>query len=75
MQTITLPNLETTLAPTGLSTGEAGRRLAEAGPNDPTPSRHRSTAITLLLLFLNPLAIVLLIAAVFSAFVGQAVQC
>jgi P-type Mg2+ transporter len=74
MQTITLPHLETTLVPAGLSTGEAGRRLVEAGPNDPTPSRQRSTAITLLLLFLNPLAIVLLIAAVFSAFLGQAVS-
>ena len=44
------------------------------GPNDPAPSRQRSTVAALLLLFVNPLAIVLLIAAVFSAFLGQAVD-
>lgn len=58
----------------GLSTPEAARRLAEYGPNDPAPSRRRSTLITLLLLFLNPLAIILLIAAVCSSFLGQAVD-
>lgn len=58
----------------GLSAAEAARRLAEYGPNDPAPSRQRSTVITLLLLFLNPLVVVLLIAAVFSAFLGQGVD-
>ena len=59
---------------TGLSTVEAVHRLTEYGPNDPAPSRKRSAIATLLLLFLNPLAIVLLIAAMFSAFLGQAVD-
>jgi Mg2+-importing ATPase len=58
----------------GLSEAEAARRLAEYGPNDPARLRKRSIFITLLLLFLNPLAIILLIAAVFSAFLGQAVD-
>ncbi len=58
----------------GLSSAEAAHRLAEYGPNDPAPSRKRSILVKLLLLFVNPLAIVLLIAAVFSAFLGQAVD-
>ena len=69
-----MPLSEQSTGLVGLSEKEASRRLAEHGPNEPAPSRRRSTATTLLLLFLNPLAIVLLIAAGFSAFLGQAVD-
>ncbi|HEX7361115.1 MAG TPA: magnesium-translocating P-type ATPase, partial [Bryobacteraceae bacterium] len=74
MPTTTLPLPETATPMNGLSEAEATRRLAEFGPNDPAPSRKRSTVFALLLLFLNPLAIVLLVAAVFSAFLGQRVD-
>jgi P-type Mg2+ transporter len=74
MSTTTLPSLGVAVPGAGLSATEAGRRLAEYGPNDPAPSKKRSALLTLLLLFLNPLAIVLLIAAGFSAFLGQAVD-
>jgi P-type Mg2+ transporter len=55
----------------GLATAEARQRLAKFGPNDPSPSCHRSGALDLLLLFLNPLAILLIIAGVVSAFLGE----
>lgn len=74
MPTTTAPLSETAASVAGLSTTEAERRLAENGLNDPAPSRKRSAITTLLLLFLNPLAVVLLIAAMFSAFLGQAVD-
>ena len=74
MPTIAIPDPGTAVPTTGLTAAEAARRLAEYGPNDPAPSRQRSTIVALLLLFLNPLAIVLLIAAVFSAFLGQPVD-
>jgi magnesium-transporting ATPase (P-type) len=64
----------TAIPATGLTAAEATRRLAEYGSNHPARSRQRSTAVALLLLFLNPLAVVLLIAAVFSAFLGQVVD-
>lgn len=68
-------SLPQTAAPVaGLSTAECARRLAESGPNDPAPSRKRSAVGALLLLFLSPLAVVLLIAAMFSAFLGQRVD-
>lgn len=74
MSTSAIPPPREAIPAGGLSAAEAARRLAEDGPNDPAPSRQRSTGISLLLFFLNPLAIVLLIAAVFSAFLGQAVD-
>lgn len=59
---------------TGLSSDEAERRLFEYGPNDPAPSRKRFPLGKLLLLFFNPLAIVLLVAAVLAAFLGQGID-
>lgn len=74
MSTTTLPLSGTAVPLRGLSTAESLHRLAEYGSNDPAPLRKRSAAAALLLLFLNPLAIVLLIAAGFSAFLGQTVD-
>jgi len=58
----------------GLTSEEAAKLLKLWGPNDPVPVvRHRALT-TLILLLLNPLAVILLIAALFSALLGQAVD-
>ncbi|HXA86789.1 MAG TPA: magnesium-translocating P-type ATPase [Candidatus Dormibacteraeota bacterium] len=56
---------------TGLTSAEAEERLKQFGPNDPAPSRRHSALAELVLLFANPLVIILLIAAILSGFVGQ----
>ena len=58
----------------GLSSSQADERLARFGPNDPAPSRRRTGIMQLFLLFLNPLVVILLIAASASAFLGQFVN-
>ena len=58
----------------GLSTGEAARRLAQHGPNEQAPVRRAAALIQILLLFANPLVIILLIASAVSAFVGEIVN-
>ena len=55
----------------GLSEEEAARRLAEFGPNDPAPRRHGELVFELLSLFVNPLVVILLIASILSAVLGQ----
>lgn len=60
--------------PAGLTSREAAERLAKFGPNDPAPQRRHSIAAELLLLFINPLVIILLLAAVISGFIGQLVD-
>jgi cation transport ATPase-like protein len=47
----------------GLSGGEAARRLAVYGPNEPAPVRRLSALAQLFQLFANPLAIILLVAS------------
>ena len=59
---------------TGLTSAEATERLARFGPNEPAPVKRRSGVVALLLLFLNPLAIILLLAAVVSGFLGETVN-
>lgn len=59
--------------PQGLSSIEAQARLAKFGPNEPAPSRIRSAMVQLLVLFLNPLVLILLIAAAASALLGERV--
>jgi magnesium-transporting ATPase (P-type) len=54
----------------GLTTQEAEARLSSFGPNDPASTR-RAFAFELLHLFLNPLVIILIVASVISAFLGQ----
>jgi Mg2+-importing ATPase len=58
----------------GLSSAEAARRLAEYGPNEPAPIHRLSAVVQLLRLFANPLVIILLIASVISASLGQAID-
>ncbi len=55
----------------GLTSAEAQQRLAQFGPNDPSRSRPRSGLVDLLLLFANPLVLILLIAGVASALLGE----
>ena len=55
----------------GLTTQEAGQRLAEFGPNEPVSTRRSSGVTQILFLFINPLAIILLIASGISAAVGE----
>lgn len=58
-------------AGTGLSTAEARLRLSKIGPNEPVTSRRTSGLVQILLLFVNPLAIILLVASAISAAVGE----
>ncbi len=58
-------------APGGLSSAEAASRLAEFGPNDPAPTKRDSPILDFLRLFLNPLVLVLLIAAIVSICLGE----
>src|SRR6185369_12740353 len=55
----------------GLSTMEARLRLSKIGPNEPVSLRRRSSLVQILLLFLNPLAIILLAASAVSAVLGE----
>jgi P-type Mg2+ transporter len=59
------------VAEAGLTSQEAEVRLKQFGPNDPAPRHGRSVIVELLLLFVNPLIIILLIAALISGFIGQ----
>jgi Mg2+-importing ATPase len=58
----------------GLTTAEAEQRLTQYGPNDPTPKKQRSHVVELLLQFANPLVVILLLASIVSAFVGELVN-
>jgi Mg2+-importing ATPase len=55
----------------GLSTTEARLRLTKIGPNEPVSSRRTSGLVQILFLFINPLAIILLVASAISAAVGE----
>ena len=56
----------------GLSSQEAAERLSKYGPNDPAPVKRGAAVIELLLLFVNPLVVILLIASVVSFILGNA---
>jgi Mg2+-importing ATPase len=58
--------------PAGLTEAGAQARRDQFGPNEPAPPARASVAIQLLLLFANPLAVILLLAAGASAAVGEA---
>ena len=61
-------------AESGLTSGEAARRLAVYGPNEAVPVRRLSGLIQLVQLFANPLVIILLVASLISASLGQRVD-
>ena len=56
---------------TGLTSQEAAARLQQFGPNDATPRHTVSAAVELLRLFASPLVLILLMAAILSAFLGE----
>jgi P-type Mg2+ transporter len=58
----------------GLSSDEARRRLAEFGLNEPAPIQRATIVKQLLQLFANPLVIILLIASLISAVIGDVVN-
>jgi P-type Mg2+ transporter len=55
----------------GLSQREAEARLRQVGLNDPSPRKRGALLMELLVLFVNPLVIILLIAVLISIVVGQ----
>ena len=59
---------------TGLTPQEAAARLDQFGPNEPTATRRHSLFSDFLHAFSNPLVLILVIAAVISAFMGEAVD-
>ena len=60
-----------TTTTTGLSTAEARRRLAAVGPNEPTRRRRGAAVVELLGFLANPLVVILLVASLVSAVVGD----
>jgi Mg2+-importing ATPase len=62
------------VAITGLTPQEAAARLDRFGPNEPAATKHHSFLSDLLHVFMNPLTLILLIAAIVSAFTGDAVD-
>jgi P-type Mg2+ transporter len=55
----------------GLSSEEAAKLLSQYGPNEPTPTKHGAAVVELLVLFLNPLVIILLVASLVSFVLGD----
>ena len=65
---------ETRATVVGLTEQEVEARLAEFGPNEPAAAKHQSFLADLLREFTNPLVLILIIAAVASAFLGEKVD-
>lgn len=65
---------ETHGAMTGLTEQEAKAQQDQYGPNEPATAQHHSSLSDLLHAFKNPLVLILLIAAVTSAFLGEKVD-
>ena len=68
------PTPNTIQQPIGLTWAEANVRLTKFGPNEPATAKRSATIFQLLLLFANPLAIILLAASVISAALGEVVN-
>jgi Mg2+-importing ATPase len=60
--------------PGGLTGEEARQRFSRSGPNDPAPVHGAPEIVQLLRFFLNPLVIILLIASLVSAILGERVN-
>jgi Ca2+-transporting ATPase len=56
----------------GLSSDEAERRLDRYGFNEPTPPRRTGVVVQLIRLLANPLCLILLMASLVSALLGEA---
>src|SRR5215467_13405386 len=55
----------------GLSSEEAAARLSQYGLNEPTPVKRGASIRELLILFLNPLVVILLVASFASLLLGD----
>ena len=60
--------------PAGLTSREAAERAEKFGPNDPAPRRKHSEVAELFLLFVNPMVLILLFAALVSGFIGHMID-
>ena len=58
-------------ADAGLTSSEAARRLGEYGLNEAVGGRRTNAIVQILIFLVNPLVIILLIASVVSAFLGE----
>jgi P-type Mg2+ transporter len=58
----------------GLSSDEAAARLAEQGPNEVSPVQRRATLREVVAMLTNPLALILLVAGIISAILGETVN-
>jgi P-type Mg2+ transporter len=58
----------------GLTSQQAQRRLSEVGPNETVGVQRTTAIVQFLRLFLNPLIIILLLASVVSAFLGDVIN-
>ena len=56
----------------GLTSDEVERRLDRYGFNEPTPARRMGAGVQLALLLANPLCLILLMASLVSALLGEA---
>jgi P-type Mg2+ transporter len=65
---------KTRIAIVGLTTQDAKGRLDRFGPNEPAAENHHSAVYDFLRGLANPLALILIIAAAASAFLGQKVD-
>src|SRR5450755_386841 len=65
---------EIALQESGLTTQEAKRLFLQFVPNEPVSSRRTSGLLQILFLFINPLAIILLVASAISAAVGEVIN-
>ena len=78
MSSTTSPSTQDASGPstplTGLTAQEAEVRLSTYGPNDPASKRRGALTFELLHLFLNSLVIILLVASVISALLGQKIE-
>jgi magnesium-transporting ATPase (P-type) len=59
---------------TGLTQVQAKQRLAQFGPSEPAPTKRTAPLFQLLILLANPLAIILLVASVISAALGEVIN-
>jgi len=70
-----MPNTsENKVAASGLNAREAEARLVQFGPNDPAAMKRSSPITDLLRMFVSPLTLILLLAAIASGFLGDRIS-